>query len=319
MSLHAESTLPLILVLLPVYNGEKFLSEQIDSILAQTHQNLRLICRDDGSSDASLKILQSCAASHPDKVQLLQDNKGNLGAAGSFSELMQWALVHSGVDSNVYVALADQDDTWHVEKLERCLRAMIKAEYSSPGKPVLVHSDLKVVNAVGGKIAPSFMRYQGLDPTRTQLSAQLVSNTVTGCTSLMNLMLLKKALPIPNQVIMHDWWLSLVASKFGRLIFLPQALVNYRQHGRNTLGARENKIKILSLQTLRKLFQLRQTPQTQAIFDSVAAQASEFLSRYETELSDKEKLSISKVQQIPQYSIWRQRWVFNRLRSSKQL
>jgi glycosyltransferase involved in cell wall biosynthesis len=317
MSLRVESSLPLILVLLPVYNGEKFLSEQIDSILAQTHQNLRLICRDDGSSDASLNILQSCAASHPDKVQLLQDNKGNLGAAGSFSELMQWALANCADKKNVYIALADQDDIWHADKLQLCLIALKSAEQKSPGNPVLVHSDLRVVNASGEEIAPSLMKYQRLDPARTQFASQLISNTVTGCTSLMNMALLEKALPVPPQAVMHDWWLSLVASAFGKLVFVPRPLVEYRQHGRNTLGAREYKNSSLNFQTLKKFFQLEKSEQAQRLFEQAAAQALAFELRFINQLSADNLLAAREVIRLPKLGLWQQRWKFRRLRSKK--
>lgn len=305
-----DAKLPLILVLMPVYNGEKFLPEQIDSILAQTHKNLMLICRDDQSSDTSLQILQSYVARFPHQVQLLQDAKGNLGASGSFSELMQWALANTSADHGVYIALADQDDTWRLDKLERCLAAMSVAEQQLPGVPVLVHSDLRVVGVTGAEIAPSLMQYQGLDPARIQFSAQLISNTVTGCTSLMNMTLLEKALPVPPQAVMHDWWLSLVTSAFGRLVFVPQALVEYRQHGRNTLGAREHKKLSLNWQTLRKLFRLKQTPEIQVTLDSVSTQAAEFLNRYSQELTERKRLLTIQTIQFSRLNIWRQRWIF---------
>jgi hypothetical protein len=317
MNHHMPSNSPLILVLLPVYNGEKFLHKQIDSILAQTHQNLRLICRDDVSSDASLQTLQAYAVSHPDQVQLLQDLKGNLGASGSFSELMQWALANGGSDSATYVALADQDDTWHLDKLSCCLEAMFVAEKKSPGAPVLVHSDLRVVDAQGVEIAPSLMQYQGLNPDRTQFSSQLISNTVTGCSSLMNFSLLKKAWPVPSQAVMHDWWLSLVASAFGRLIYLQQPLVEYRQHGRNTLGAREHKKASLSLQTFKKLFQLQKSEEAQRLFEQAAAQAQALKNRFVGELSALDLQIIQQVMQLPQLGLWRQRFLFRRMKSKR--
>ncbi|MDO9520516.1 MAG: glycosyltransferase family 2 protein [Pseudohongiella sp.] len=309
-----EFTLPLVLVLLPVYNGEKFLREQIDSILNQTHRNLRLVCRDDGSSDASLHILQAYVASHPDRVQLLLDNKGNLGASGSFSELMQRALPDGGGHRVVYVALADQDDIWQPDKLQRCLEAMRLAESASPDIPVLVHSDLRVVDAHGSEIAPSFMRYQGLDPGRTEFSSQLISNTITGCTSLMNPGLLKKALPVPAQAVMHDWWLSLVASAFGRLIYVPEQLVEYRQHGSNTLGAREHKKTSVSLQTFKKIFQLQKNESAQRLFEQAAAQALAFETRFADELSPESLDVIHDVRQLPRLGLWQQRLLFRRLR-----
>lgn len=302
-----------IIVLLPVYNGAEFLSEQIDSILAQSHTNLQLICRDDGSSDASPEILRTYAARYPEQVKLLQDDKGNLGASASFSELMVWVLDQDGIDSGVYVALADQDDTWHLDKLKRCLDTMMASERQFSQIPLLLHSDLRVVDASGKEIAPSLMTYQGLDPGRTQFAAQLISNTVTGCTSLMNMALLKKALPVPPQAVMHDWWLSLVASAFGHLIFVPAALVEYRQHGRNTLGAREHKKASLSWQTVAKVFQLKQTRQAQTLFQQAAAQAQAFEAAYKDELGAADRKIIREVMRLPLVGLWQQRFLFRRL------
>ncbi|MBU2099450.1 MAG: hypothetical protein KKD00_11860, partial [Gammaproteobacteria bacterium] len=232
-----------------------------------------------------------------------------------FSALMQSALLYHGDKKSVYVALADQDDTWHLDKLQRCLAVMLQAEASAPDTPVLVHSDLHVVDASGGEIAPSFIRYQGLDPTRTWFAAQLISNTVTGCTSLMNMALLKKALPVPAQAVMHDWWLSLVASAFGCLVFVPAALVEYRQHGRNTLGAREHKAASPGWQTFRKIFQIRQTAQAQQLFRQAALQAKAFDSVYAAELAMADRRIISDVLLLPQLGLWRQRLLFRKLRS----
>lgn len=313
MNHQADPHVPMIFVLLAVYNGERFLREQIDSILAQSHNNLQLICRDDGSTDASAEILQAYAGSHPQQVQVLQDNQGNLGASGSFSALMQWAVSNAGSGAGIYVALADQDDTWHLDKLQRCLDVMLAAEKQSPGLPVLVHSDLRVVDAVGCEIASSLMQYQGLDATRTRFSAQLISNTVTGCTSLMNLALLDKALPVASQAVMHDWWLSLVASAFGRLVFVPAALIEYRQHGRNTLGARAHTKASFSWQTLSKLFQLKKNTQAQILFQQAAAQAQAFESRFASELTVSDRQVIRDVMLLPRLGLWQQRFLFRRL------
>lgn len=313
MTSHVDTNPPLILVLLPVYNGERFLHEQIESILSQTHNNLKLVCRDDGSSDSSLQVLEHYAAAHPATVQVLRDSKGNLGAAGNFSALMQWASEQCGNQPVVYFALADQDDTWHPEKLERCLAAMLVAESNNNDVPVLVHSDLRVVDKSGQEIAPSFMTYQGLRPERTAFCSQLVSNTVTGCTCLMNTAMLQKALPVPTQAIMHDWWLSLVASAFGRLIYLSQPLVEYRQHGRNTIGAQEYKPALLNLQTLKKLFQIRKSELSQRLFEQSAAQAVAFADRFKSELKPEQTRAIADVARLPLLGLWRQRFLFRRL------
>jgi len=236
------SARPWILVLLPVYNGSRYLRPQLDSILGQSHERLLIVCRDDGSKDESRAIVAEYQARDPQRVLVVDDQLGNLGARGSFSRLMEIALEVSQQDpckgTPCYFALADQDDTWHPHKLEKLLEAMRRLEQGDPSTPALVHGDLRVVDQDGQEIAPSMAGYQGLRPDRDSLAAQLISNTVTGCTAMMNRSLVERCTPVPAESIMHDWWISLVASAFGRRQYLQEALVNYRQHGNNTIGAK---------------------------------------------------------------------------------
>lgn len=311
---HAD---PLILVLLPTYNGQAFLSEQIDSILSQTHQHMLLVCRDDGSTDESDAILVSYAQRFPTRVVHIQDGLGNLGASASFSTLMTWALERyagSTDDNRVFVALADQDDIWHPERLESCLQRMTCEQTYSIDLPLLVHSDLRVVNSDGEELAPSFMKFQGLNPQRTSLAAQLVSNTVTGCTSLMNMPLLRQALPIPGEAVMHDWWLSLVASAFGRICYIDRVLVDYRQHGRNTIGAKAFVNPGLNRVTLRKVFMFNAPAETRALFADVAAQAVVFYKKFHQRLSRRQRWIIRQVCRLPDSGVWRLRIVSRLLR-----
>lgn len=232
-----------IFVLLPLYNGARFLRPQLDSILAQSFDNTVILCRDDGSRDDSPNIVADYARRYPERFVLLHDSLGNLGARGSFSCLMEEALrlseaaPHTGCTS--YFALADQDDLWHPQKLARLLDEMLSLETHHTSVPALVHGDLRVVDENAQEMAPSMAAYQGLRPDLNSLAAQLMSNTVTGCTALMNRALVELSTPVPPAAIMHDWWISLVASAFGRRVYLEEALADYRQHGNNTIGAKE--------------------------------------------------------------------------------
>jgi glycosyltransferase involved in cell wall biosynthesis len=305
-----------ILVLLPVYNGARWLEEQIESIIRQQDADWHLWLRDDGSSDNSLAILRAYAQAYPEQIKCIEDGLGNLGASASFSCLMTLALQDAELqqsDRNCYFALADQDDTWHPRKLQITLQQMLDVERDAGQQPVLVHSDLRVVDEQGTELAPSFIAYQGLDADRTSFSAQLVSNTVTGCTTLLNRALLEQALPVPPQAMMHDWWLSLVASRFGRLCFIRQALVDYRQHGANTLGARAHIPLRLDLSFLRKLFAPRQSLQAQQLFRASAAQAAAFRDRYEALLTADDRRCLALISDMPHKGLWGQRILFRRL------
>lgn len=248
------NTKPKIAVLLSTYNGGKFLAEQLDSILKQSYANFLIVIRDDGSSDGTIDILRKYRDAHSDKFHLVESDNINRGASGSFSFLIEYALAKKaelGLGM-AYMMLCDQDDIWFTSKIESQVSAMLKAEQEAIGKegldsempsagilPVLIHSDLQVVSEQNVTIASSFVKYQGLEIQRSRFQDLVVSNLVTGCTAFINESLAEKVVPVPDNAIMHDWWIALVAAAFGKLIFLDEPLVRYRQHGNNTIGAKE--------------------------------------------------------------------------------
>ena len=121
------------------------------------------------------------------------------------------------------------------DKIERSVEAIGRAESALPsGTPVLVHSDLSVVDESLRSIAPSMVRYQSLNPARTSLADLMIQNNATGCTMIFNLAALAH---IPDDAICHDWYRALIAAAFGSIVFLPSPLVDYRQHKENVYGA----------------------------------------------------------------------------------
>jgi rhamnosyltransferase len=224
--------LPPVTIALSSYNGERFIAEQIASIRQQTHRGWQLLVRDDGSSDGTVRMVETHAAGDP-RITLLRDDAGNLGPAASFGVLLDRALL----DGAEYVALADQDDVWSPTKIEDELRLMLDREQTAgKARPILVHTDLKVVRDDLSVVHDSFLGYQGLRHLDAPLGTLLVQNFVTGSTLLLNRALLEVAMPIPR-VIMHDWWLALCAASVGEIAFVDRATVLYRQHGSNTLGS----------------------------------------------------------------------------------
>jgi rhamnosyltransferase len=227
-------TPPDLIILLSSFNGSRFIAEQINSIRRQTYQGWTLLVRDDGSSDNTVAIVEALAA-QDGRIQLLRDTKGNLGPAASFGVLLEDAR-ESGVR---YVALADQDDVWLPTKLARELELLRGQEAAAgPATPLLVHSDLAVVREDLTLLHRSFLEFQGIrHQTESALPRLLIQNFVTGSTVVLNRPLLEAAVPLPR-VIMHDWWLALCAAALGRLVYLPESTVLYRQHGRNAQGSR---------------------------------------------------------------------------------
>jgi len=283
-----------VAVLLPTYNGARFLRQQLDSLLAQSMQDFVIITRDDGSTDETGSVVQSYLEKAPQQFHLVEDSRGNLGASGNFSLLMQYVLEH-GKSMGLHDALlmlCDQDDVWEPDKIEVEMEVLQKLELQYPDVPLLVHSDLTVITDDESVIAESFLSYQGLDAGKNDLRNITFSNTVTGCTALFNQQLVRKALPVPEAAMMHDWWLALVAAAFGRIEFIPRCLVRYRQHSQNTLGATEFiPRKVFSKTTLKQLF--RRNPEE--LLKAVAGQAEVFATRFgeEIPLLDRVRLTLA--------------------------
>lgn len=281
-----------IAILLSTYNGAQFLAEQLDSLLEQTHNNFILVVRDDGSKDATVSILEDYASRHVEHIHLLPGDGNNLGASGGFAFLVDYVLKQReslGLAS-AYMMFCDQDDTWFRDKIETQLSAMLKAEDEAQARlPVLVHSDLEVVSEQNTVIARSLIHYQGLEIERNRFPNLVISNLVTGCTALINEALAEKALPIPANAIMHDWWLALVATAFGHLVYLDVPLVHYRQHGNNTIGAKEfSKVSVVNIALWRRLL----VRKPNAHLKDVSVQAAAFRRRYAKELSFRQRLSL---------------------------
>ncbi len=224
---------PRVVIALATYNGAAHVDEQVRSFQAQDFREWELLARDDGSSDATRVILARLASRDP-RIRVL-DAGPNLGVIGNFAAL----LAHADAAGADYVFPSDQDDVWLPTKLSRSLALMARLE-SEHGRdtPLLVHSDLAVVDGALRPLYPSFLRRQGIRHEETSpLNVLLVQNFVTGCASLLNRALLRLALPFPERCIMHDWWIAECAAAAGAIGFVPEPLVLYRQHGANQIGA----------------------------------------------------------------------------------
>jgi hypothetical protein len=223
-----------VIIVLASFNGADYLRDQLDSLLAQTESRWTLLVRDDGSTDNSRKIIQHYSRKD-ERIHLLIDDRGTTDSAlGNFSILLEAALENGAA----YIFCCDQDDVWEPNKLELVL-ARLKQLAGGGGSPCLIHHDLVVVNKSLEPIAASFAELMRLKPGNSSNPQRLISrNEITGCALACNRALLEIALPISDQAVMHDWWLGLFAAFFGRLEFLPQCLVKYRQHSKNVIGAK---------------------------------------------------------------------------------
>ncbi|MBV8469865.1 MAG: glycosyltransferase family 2 protein [Burkholderiaceae bacterium] len=230
--------MPRLDIVLGLYNGARFLPEFLDSLSKQTCQGWRLIVRDDGSRDDSVPIARQWAAEHGHALEVMDDDWGNVGVVRNFSLLLARTEAP-------YVMLADQDDVWFPNKVADALAAICDLEQQGGGVelPAAVYTDLQVVDAELREIHPSFLAMQGLESHRHPSFAQLlVQNVAPGCTMIVNRALLSKALPIPHEAAMHDWWLMLTASALGRVGHIERASLAYRQHGGNQVGAKHGSL-----------------------------------------------------------------------------
>ncbi|HEL1986571.1 TPA: glycosyltransferase family 2 protein [Streptococcus suis] len=213
-------------ILMSTYNGQQFLAEQIRSIQEQTYTDWTLFIRDDGSSDNSKEILKDFER-QDSRIHLIDSDKSdNLGVIKSFHKLVN----HDRAD---YYFFSDQDDVWLPNKLELSLN---EAQNYPANLPLMVYMDLKVVNQDLEIMTESMVKSQS-HHANTELVQELTENTVTGGVAMIN-HTLAEMWQETDDILMHDWYLALLASAFGNLVFIDQPGELYRQHSDNVLGAR---------------------------------------------------------------------------------
>lgn len=266
-------------VLMATYNGGEYLREQIDSILAQTFEDWRLLIRDDGSNDdISLSILKEYEAAHPGKIVVLDDGRGNLGPLGNFAALLESA------DAD-YFNFSDQDDIWKLNKLELAYQRMkeMEAQYGTE-QPLLVFADREIVDANKKLLAASYWQVQGQHPKNfSDLLSLMPKCIAAGSTMLLNRVLREKCLPIPETARMHDTWIELVAAGLGKMSYIDEVALSYRRHGNNVSGGTESFKESRSIfARAGKLF--KQMDVQKNVYRINFTQAETFYKRYNSEM-----------------------------------
>jgi len=271
--------LPAAEILMATYNGEKYLREQIDSIVIQTNSNWHLTISDDGSSDLTSEIVDEYVSRYPDKITRYESGKCFGNARDHFFHLMC-------VCKADYMFFCDQDDVWYPDKLDKMMNVMIGVERGQSQKvPLLVFSDQTPTDEKKKPLSPSLMRYQQQYFEEIDYRALLMQNIVTGGAMVINRALadLASCCIDHTQAIMHDWWLAVVAARFGNVIYMDESTGIYRQHGKNSVGAKDVRSIQHVLHKIGRMTEIRRT------ILSKKKQAHIFMESYELDLSEEDR------------------------------
>ena len=262
----------MIEILLATYNSEKYLREQIDSIIEQDCDNWKLIIRDGGSNDSTIEIINDYYLRFPEQVKVIQ-SIGRSSAVENFSALLE-------ASNAEYIMFADHDDIWFKNKVSCSFDKIVESEKKyGCNSPLMVFSDMQVVDADLNILSDSFFDFQKLNPSKLNLRNMLVQNIPSGCTMIINRNLAEIASPVPVNAVMHDHWLAIAAVVFGHIVFLEKPTLMYRQHSNNVFGASQYGLKYLC----EKIFNGRKLLRKRFFKD--VEQAVVFLQNYHEQLS----------------------------------
>lgn len=213
-------------------NGERFLAQQLDSILSQSYADWTLYVRDDLSDDGTLSVLRDYA-NRDSRICIVPSGGSRLGAQDNFLSLL------ASVESHYYM-FADQDDVWFADKIDKSLSALQRAESSVDASltPLFVFTDLKVTDQKLNVINDSFWNTIGFDPkVFCSYEMQAYIGYVTGCTMLFNRVVRNISLPRAQYSPMHDWWIACqVYRNGGQAIAVTEPTMFYRKHSSNVTG-----------------------------------------------------------------------------------
>lgn len=207
-----------ISVALATYNGAKYIEEQLISLINQSLTPSEIIVIDDFSTDDTFEILKEIQKNYP--LIVLYRNDENIGPIETFKKAIKYC-------NSEYIALCDQDDIWELNKIELSFNEIKKLNQNLPS---IVFTDLKMIDAQGSLIGDSFWKIQGYNPKETKFSDLLISNVVTGCTIMMNGKMKEEIEKMPNKVIMHDYWIALIAFSLGCYKIIDHKTIKFRVH-----------------------------------------------------------------------------------------
>lgn len=258
-------------IVLSTYNGEKYIKDQIDSLLNQDFNNFTIIIRDDGSTDNTKNVLKEYV--NHEKIKIIYGE--NIGVVNSFFHLL--TQTSSDVD---YIAFCDQDDFWLSDKVSRAVGILNQHDNSMP----LVYCSAYTLVDENLKPFSNSKSNKGIIPSPANA---IIENIVTGCTAMINHKCRDLIIEsLPQHCIMHDWWLYLVGTHFGKVIYDKESKILYRQHSNNVVGAERSffkkwiiRLKRFNNQKSERLL-LRQSIEFQKIFNEKIIENYEEINRF---------------------------------------
>ena len=198
-------------VCMATYNGEKYIGEQLNSILIQLSKDDEVVISDDSSTDRTVAIIKEF---RDDRIVLFENQKFR-SPVFNFENSLSYA-------KGDIIILSDQDDIWKADKVEVLMQYINKYD--------LILSDAEVIDKDGNIIEDSFYRKNG---SKKGLVKNIIKNSYLGCTMAFNRNILEKSLPFPRDLPMHDWWIGLVGELYGETYFIKNKLISHRRHDNN--------------------------------------------------------------------------------------
>lgn len=219
-----------IAVLLAAYNAEKYLEEQIDSILTQTNQDWTLYIRNDGSKDGTQNIIEGYVERYPNKIIQIDKGGGNLGCRNNFFRLLE-------VVTSQYYVFSDADDRWLDDKVEVSLAAIQEAEQECPNTPVMAFGDTIVCDSNMNVLEDSYWKSMHINPEKfLSYNYMAICCTAGGSCSIFNQRVKDALFPLADNNLIYDFWIALVVAKTGRFKVIHRPLKYYRQHENQVCG-----------------------------------------------------------------------------------
>lgn len=261
-----------IVIVMATYNGERFLREQIESIVGNSYKDIELHICDDGSTDATESIAREYESKYPGVV-FFHKNAKNLRVIKNF-------LSNVKKFDAAYYMFSDQDDYWLPDKIAHTLSFMEQTEAGETDIPTVVFGDAKMVDENLVEYHPSFHKLNNLDTTMLDYRHLAMENKLIGCTIMFNRALWEMLDTFPDDIKMHDWWIALIGACFGKVAYLDEGLLLYRQHGDNQIGG------VGELEYIRQNI-TKLGEQREALYDN-CRQAKAFVDNYRDRLSEEQ-------------------------------